>query len=266
MVGCVALVFGVLAIWQPWGYTSAELIDNDIIVDNPVLPSEKENSTNTKPVEPDTEENQITESSSAQGRPERKKNGTMLHAQDRASTTTGTINGHEYVDLGLSVKWATKNVGASSPSDYGYYFAWGETSKKDRYYKSNSKTWEKSLGGISGNAQYDAARANWGGTWRLPTENEWRELVDRCTWSWTFQGVHFGYRVTSKANGNSIFLPAAGSRFGTSLNRDGEYGGYWSSTSYGIPQRAYDLYFNSSRHGVDLGYRYVGRSVRPVSE
>ena len=175
--------------------------------------------------------------------------------------------GIEYVDFELpsGTLWATKNVGASSPSDYGDYFAWGET--KYKYYESDSKAWEKSLGDISGNTQYDAARANWGGTWRLPTENEWRELVDRCTWSWTSQGGHDGYRVTSKTNGNSIFLPAAGEHIGPALNDVGELGYYWSSTPYeSNTQRAYYLYFNSSYHGVDWSARDFGLSVRPVSE
>ncbi len=180
---------------------------------------------------------------------------------------SGTINGHDYVDLGLSVKWATKNVGASSPSDYGDYFAWGETSKKDEYDISNSKTWDKSLGDISGNVQYDAARANWGGTWRLPTKNECQELVDRCTWSWTSQGGHDGYRVTSKTNGNSIFLPAAGFRDGMSHDYGGEFGYSWSSTPHeSSTQSAYSLSFDSSNPNVDWGYRFYGRSVRPVSE
>ena len=185
----------------------------------------------------------------------------------KQQSISGTINGHDYVDLGLSVKWATQNVGASSPSDYGDYFAWGETSKKDEYYYSNSKTCKKSLGDISGNAQYDAARANWGGTWRLPTENECRELMDRCTWSWTSQGGHNGYRVTSKANGNSIFLPAAGHRHWTSRFNVGENGNYWSSTpneSYAM--YAYGLYFSSSDLKLGWNDRAYGRSVRPVSE
>uniref|UniRef100_UPI0025B2398C PEGA domain-containing protein n=2 Tax=uncultured Muribaculum sp. TaxID=1918613 RepID=UPI0025B2398C len=88
------------------------------------------------------------------------------------STTGNTINGHEYVDLGLSVKWAACNVGASSPEDYGNYYAWGETATKAEYTESNSKTYGKTMGDISGNPQYDAARANWGGTWRLPTKAE----------------------------------------------------------------------------------------------
>ena len=180
--------------------------------------------------------------------------------------TRGTISGHEWVDLGLSVKWATTNVGASSPSDYGYYFAWGETSTKSAYTEANSRTYKTSMGDIAGNAAYDAARANWGGTWRLPTQAECEELESQCTWTWTTQGGHNGYRVTGK-NGNSIFFPAAGCRIGSSLDNVGELGSYWSSTPYeSTTKHAYLLGFDSSYSGVFRYYRSYGRSVRPVSE
>lgn len=191
---------------------------------------------------------------------------TVQQTPEPAKPTTGTINGHEWVDLGLSVKWATKNIGASSPSDYGDYFAWGETTKKDEYGLSNCKTWERSISDIAGNSKYDAARANWGSTWRLPSWNEFEELVYQCTWTWTSQGGHIGYRVTSKTNGNSIFLPAACDRFLTSLGSAGEYGGYWSSTPYGgDAQEAFSLCFNASSHHMLSYCRIYGRSVRPVS-
>ncbi len=179
---------------------------------------------------------------------------------------SGTINGYEYVDLGLSVKWATCNVGASSPSDYGDYFAWGETSTKSDYSSSNSETYGRSMGGIAGDPQYDVARANWGGTWRLPTADEIDELVNKCTRTWTTQGGHNGYRVTGP-NGNSIFLPAAGWRNGTSLYYAGEYGDYWSAApNEDNAGSAYRLCFDS---GDFYGYwfsRNDGMSVRPVSE
>ena len=128
-----------------------------------------------------------------------------------SSAKSGTINGHEWVDLGLSVKWATCNVGASKPSDYGNYYAWGETKTKPTYTEENSKTYGKSSYNydIGGKSSVDAARANWGGTWRLPTMAECQELVDKCTWTPTTQGGSNGCRV-SGPNGNSIFLPAAG--------------------------------------------------------
>ncbi len=178
----------------------------------------------------------------------------------------GTINGHGYVDLGLSVKWATCNVGASSSSDYGDYFAWGETTTKSEYTEENSKTYGKSMGSIAGNSQYDAARANWGSTWRLPTSEEIDELINKCMWTWTSQGGHNGYKVTGP-NGNSIFLPAAGWRYGTSLDSAGGLGGYWGATPYEDgTDNAYDLLFNSGGPDRDWDYRNIGQSVRPVSE
>ena len=185
--------------------------------------------------------------------------------ESSSSPSSGTINGHRYVDLGLSVKWATCNVGASSPSDYGDYFAWGETSPKSSYYNDNSVTYRKNIGDIAGNVHYDAACANWGSSWRLPTDSECQELVDKCTWTWTTQGGHEGYKVTGR-NGNSIFLPAAGWRDGTSLYYAGDYGLYWSSTPYEGTTRHASIYFNSGDQSVTGFYRYCGQSVRPVSE
>jgi len=182
--------------------------------------------------------------------------------------TGNKINGHEYVDLGLpsGLKWATCNVGANSPSEYGDYYAWGETTTKTSYTYENSKTYNKKIGDIGGNASYDAARANWGGTWRMPTKEEFDELLNKCIWTWTTQGEEEGYEVTGP-NGNSIFLPAAGFRGGTSLNFAGSYGNYWSSTPYeSSTQGAYYLDFGSGYHDTNCCDRRVGLSVRPVSE
>ena len=179
----------------------------------------------------------------------------------------GLKESYEWVDLGLSVKWATCNIGADKPEDYGDYFAWGEIATKPSYTFDNCKTWERSIGDIEGNSQYDAARAKWGSPWRLPTDAEFEELIDKCNWKWTKEGGHAGYRVTSKINGNSIFLPAAGFRYGTSHYYVGEYGRYWGSTpNEGNAQLACNLCFYSSSHSVDWYYRYHGRSVRPVSD
>ena len=173
-----------------------------------------------------------------------------------------TINGHKYVDLGLSVKWATCNIGASKPEDYGDYFAWGEDEPKSTYTADNSATY-----GRTNYTFRDAAKKKWGGTWRMPTYDECQELDDDCTWQWTTVGGHNGYKVTSKKNGNSIFLPAAGNRYGSSLYYAGTYGYYWSSTPCASDSNgAYYLYFNSSGHDVSYNNRYYGRSVRPVSE
>ena len=177
-------------------------------------------------------------------------------------------NGYDYVDLGLpsGLKWAEYNVGATAPEEYGDYFAWGEISPKSSYYESNSVTYGKSMSDISGNAQYDAARANWGGNWRMPTLAEIDELFNNCSYKWTTQNGVNGYRVTGP-NGNSIFLPAAGYRYGTSLSRGGSYGNYWSSTPYEYySYYAYSLDFNSSYYDWYDDYRYNGRSVRPVLE
>ena len=174
-----------------------------------------------------------------------------------AQVASGTLNGHDYVDLGLSVKWATCNVGATKPSDYGNYYAWGETSTKSTYTEENSKTHGNNSYNydIGRNITTDAARANWSGTWRLPTEAEVRELVDKCAWTWTTHGGHSGYKVTG-SNSGSIFLPAAGI---------GGYGRYWTSTPYGNNAlRANYLYFYSSFRLVVWTGRYLGLSIRPV--
>ena len=181
--------------------------------------------------------------------------------------------GHEWVDLGLpsGLKWATCNVGASTPGDYGNYYAWGETRPKSEYTRSNCASTGKSWSDIGGDSSRDAARANWGGSWRMPTMAELQELRDNCTWTWTTQNGHQGYRVTGK-NGQSIFLPAAGFRFGDELYLDGEYGLYWSSApDESGTYFACDLYFFEGYQfeGYQLvmwNYRDGGRSVRPVLE
>ncbi|MBO7201235.1 MAG: hypothetical protein J6V54_07575 [Bacteroidales bacterium] len=176
------------------------------------------------------------------------------------------IKGHEYVDLGLSVKWATCNVGATQPHGYGNYYAWGETSTKSEYTKDNSRTFRKNMSDISGNSNYDVARANWGGSWRMPTKREMEELENKCTWKYTTQSGVKGYRVTGP-NGNSIFLPAAGYRDMLTHYLDGIDGFYWSSSLDEIGTLgALRLRFYSSNHLVDWGYRYFGLTVRPVSE
>ena len=182
-----------------------------------------------------------------------------------------SINGHEYVDLGLpsGLKWATCNVGAESPEDYGDYFAWGETEPKSEYTDDNSVTHGKQMSDISGNARYDAATSNWGGTWRMPTYIEIKELNDNCTWTWTTQKGVNGCIVTGP-NGKQIFLPAAGSH-GYSLYSAGEWGEYWSSTPLDDEEddddsEAYELTLTDSWGLVVDSHRYWGQSVRPVSE
>lgn len=187
-------------------------------------------------------------------------------------------NGYEYVDLGLSVKWATCNVGASKPEDYGDYFAWGETSTKSTY-KSSTYKWcngtettltkyntSSSTGMVDNKTQLDlsddAARANWGGSWRMPTDTELTELREQCTWRWTTQNGVKGCKVTSKSNGNSIFLPAAGYREGSSQLHAGSRGTYWSSSL----RTGYAWYVNLGFDGVyrRSNSRRFGFTVRPV--
>ena len=181
------------------------------------------------------------------------------------SEPSGTINGHDYVDLGLSVKWATCNVGASQPHGYGNYYAWGETTTKSEYTSDNSRTYGKNMSDISGNSSYDVARSNWGGSWRMPTDEEMEELKNKCTWQWTTQNGVNGYKVTGP-NGNSIFLPAASYCLWSSHRYVGEYGSYWSSTPYeSNDYNAYYLSFYSGYHSVGWGSRDYGLTVRPVS-
>ena len=199
----------------------------------------------------------------------------------------------EPVDLGLSVKWASWNVGASAPEEYGEYFAWGETELKswvkdyswttykwcNRDYNQLTKYCTKSNYGYNGfvdnktvlDPEDDAAAVNWGGKWRMPTLTECQELVNNCTITWTTLNGVYGRKFTSNKSGYTdkwIFLPAAGRRDGTSLYSAGSNGGYWSSSLYtGYPDSAYLVYFYSGYVGWGNYYgRYVGLSVRPVCE
>lgn len=192
------------------------------------------------------------------------------------------------IDLGLSVKWACCNVGATRPEEYGGYYAWGETEEKSVYnevtYKyshgidEDGDGWYERYGedvrydnigsDISG-TQYDVAHVKWGGSWRMPTLAEFEELYNNCTSEWTtLNGVN-GTKFTSRKNGNSIFLPVAGCRdydFGGFYNV-GCVGYYWSSSLYtDSPYRAFGMYFNAGPVYTYDYYRYVGQSVRPVSE
>ena len=189
---------------------------------------------------------------------------------------------HEAVDLGLSVKWATCNVGAESPEEYGDYFAWGETQPKAAYTSDNCKTLEKNIGDIAGNPAYDAATANWGDGWRMPTKTEMQELIDNCTWTWTTKNGVTGYKVKSKKNGNSIFFPSAGEHdcddgLYDGLDDVGEDGNYWSSTpvenydpnyktdSYVLEFRGYSDY-DEYIYKLDFDVRCEGHSIRPVKD
>ena len=155
--------------------------------------------------------------------------------------TAGDANGHEYVDLGLSVKWATCNIGATTPEGYGDYFAWGES---------------------------DPAHVNWGGAWRMPTNEEWEELRSNCTWTWTTLNGIKGYEVIGP-NGGSIFLPAAGCRSNDGFSTVVDGIGYYWSLSLGTSNssKAWNTNFNSeyvSRTETDRRYVLSVRAVAPV--
>lgn len=197
----------------------------------------------------------------------------------------GSGDGHEWVDLGLpsGTLWATCNVGADNPEDYGDYFAWGETQPKDTYnwstykyangdYDRLTKYCNKSDYGYNGFTdnlttllpEDDAATANWGSDWRMPTYVEWQELYQNTTHTWTTQNGVNG-RLFTASNGNSLFLPAAGYRRSSSLVYAGGDGDYWSSSLLtDDPDTAWDLFFFSDVCGMRGSSRYCGRSVRAV--
>ena len=179
---------------------------------------------------------------------------------------SGSINGHDYVDLGLSVKWATCNVGASKPEDYGGYYAWGETVTKSCYDVENCATCVKDINDIAGTFR-DMAHVKWGDKWRMPTSYNFKELLKGCEWIWTIRNGVSGCKVRSLKNGNSIFLPAAGFPAPISLADTGIWGYYWSSEPFvGSAYSAYILRICSGSHDICGGIRYYGYTIRPVSE
>lgn len=188
----------------------------------------------------------------------------------------------QYVDLGLpsGIKWATCNVGATKPEEYGDYFAWGEIKPKTAYswstYKwcngsafTQTKYCTNSEYGIVDNKTVleladDAAHANWGGAWRMPTDDEWTELRENCTWTWTNLNGKNGYEVKG-ANGNSIFLPAADCNYNDNLKDGNRCGFYWSSSlCTGCQHSALYVFFHSDLISHDYYNRFHGLSVRPV--
>lgn len=182
--------------------------------------------------------------------------------------TTGTVDGYEYVDLGLpsGLKWATCNVGATSPEEYGNYYAWGEISPKSEYTRENCVMYGNTdVLEYSGNPQYDAATANWGTEWRTPEYQEFRELVNECTWTWQTQDGVSGYKVTGP-NGNYIFLPAAGIMDGTTHDSPGTYGGYWISATLGSGNAKHNLAFYETLRHLNNRLCFFGLTIRPVTE
>lgn len=178
--------------------------------------------------------------------------------------------------------WADRNIGAKTPSDYGLYFWWGDTTGHRpgyNFFSGNSAvyTYGKSVSDLqsagwvtSGGVlapSHDAAHVKWGGAWRMPTQDELTALMSNCDWTWTTVNGVNGYVVRGRDEyaSASIFLPAAGYGHGTSLGAAGSFGGYWSS----VPSSYYYFYswslnFDSRYHDTYDIYRYNGRSVRPV--
>ena len=203
--------------------------------------------------------------------------GSGVYAECQVTVTSGTTpdpGNHAWVDLGLpsGTLWATCNVGANSPEEYGDYFAWGETEPKDTYnwdtyFDSDSNKYNKNGGLTELLPADDAATVNWGSGWQMPSMDQIYELISirYTTTEWTTQNGVSGRKITSKSNGNSLFLPAAGYRDSTSLYGAGSDGGYWSrSLSTDNGGNAFYLYFNSSSFYTDNSGRYYGLSVRPV--
>ena len=191
------------------------------------------------------------------------------------------------MDLGLpsGLKWASFNLGASLPERFGLYYAWGETEPKSNYDWSTYK-WcrgsSRSLTKYCSNSSYgyngftdtktvldpddDAAYINLGSNWRMPTDTEFTELRENCTWEWTSMNDINGQKVTGP-NGNSIFLPATGFWNGMLRYYMGSYGVYWSSTlKSDNPSTAWRIDFGSSSVNRYYDKRYLGRSIRPVCD
>jgi hypothetical protein len=183
------------------------------------------------------------------------------------------------IDLGLSVKWADHNVGTTTPEGYGKYYAWGETGSKTTYNWSTYK-WGSGLYSLTKycflpaygtvdnktvlDKADDAASANWGSGWRMPTQAELEELLNNCTWTWTTVNGVDGYKVSSKKNSNSIFLPATGQISDTETNNVGGTGFYWTAELSGNPGAAVGFFMHSSQKDFMNYVRYMGLAVRPV--
>ena len=195
-----------------------------------------------------------------------------------SSPKENSVHNINYVDLGLpsGTLWATKNIGADNPEDYGDYFAWGETKPKS-IYSWNTYKWYKTkfllpkmkkYGTVDNRSELefedDAAYVNWGSEWCLPSLEQIKELKEQCKWEWTNYKGKNGCKVTGP-NGNTLFLPAAGYRSGTSLKNVGKTGGYWQRSIHStFSSNAYFLTFRSGSIEWDGDFRFYGSSIRPV--
>lgn len=187
-----------------------------------------------------------------------------------AKASDPTLTPGQAVDLGLSVYWASCNLGATKPEEYGDYYAWGETSPKSQFTKDNYSYYDSNMAqyidigeNISG-TQYDAATVNWGSDWRMPTRTEMKELIDNCTWQWTQVSGNNGYKVTGP-NGNSIFLPAAGYCTYKAF-RQNELVYCWTANKNTYNAYVYYLWATSSIYNVTNSEPgHYGKAIRPVT-
>lgn len=205
---------------------------------------------------------------SAQGIRIYKSDSTVIdldYAQVDSIVAIQYIGYEDFVDMGLSVKWAKFNVGATAPEEYGDYFAYAETYTKEEFTEINCMSYCKDFEYVSGDDNYDAARVVMGAPARIPTLEEIQELEDNTTSEWTtLNGVN-GRLVTSKINGNTIFFPAAGRKFGSTVEYAGEDGYYWSVTPFEtLGYYGYYLGFYKDNFVHFWTYRYYGQSVRAV--
>lgn len=183
---------------------------------------------------------------------------------------TEKVNNKECVDLGISKKWATCNVGANLPEESGDYFSWGETSPKDSYswstynYCNGTSSTVQDIDKSICGTEYDVAKKKYGNTWCLPTTDDLKELRLKCDWVWTTENNIKGYKVFGE-NGNYIFLPAAGYKT-TSINYGGSYGYYSSGIVSSTSTKAYVLKFDNDSKSSTTDYRYIGFPIRPVCQ
>jgi hypothetical protein len=191
--------------------------------------------------------------------------GNQTKAEPKA--TFGTLNGHDWVDLGLpsGTKWATCNIGATAPEKPGNLYAWGESVTKSSYSNSNYSLNGKYVKEISGDKSLDTATKLWGDGWRMPTHEEFNELLEYCEWAYTEFNGRIGAIMTSTINRQSIFLPAGGSMEGSKHMDPKTCGGYWIGTAArqgGIYLWIYGAALNYITEGPD----YSGQSIRPVTK
>ena len=183
---------------------------------------------------------------------------------------TGKVNGHEWIDLGLpsGTRWATCNIDASQPHLPGGLYAWGEKATKTTYVQENSKTHGKDMEDISGNATYDVATAKWGKGWRMPTKEEFEELVEYCSFPhYEKQNGRYGQLFTNQLNGRTLFLPTTGSKELGSTHREANTCGlYWTSTPHqdAYKNGAHQYHYGAALGEMGVGLRSTGYAVRAV--